>query len=49
MSNEVMENEEKEKLLRLAEEKKYRQLKPFWRSTRWISPHLWKNWIRKRP
>lgn len=27
MSNEVMENEEKEKLLRLAEEKKYRQLK----------------------
>ena len=38
MSNEVMENEEKEKLLRLAEEKKYRQ-----------SPHLWKNWIRKRP
>ena len=27
MSNEVMENEEKEKLLNLAEEKKYRQLK----------------------
>ena len=27
MSNEVMDNEEKEKLLRLAEEKKYRQLK----------------------
>ena len=27
MSNEVMENEEKEELLKLAEEKKYRQLK----------------------